>query len=340
MVLQAIWFALVGVLLAGYAVLDGFDLGVGILYPFVTRSRRDRAILRASVGPVWDGNEVWLLAAAGALFAAFPPVYATVFSGFYLALAVVLLALILRAVSFEFHAHDEAWRGLWDVTLFAGSLLPALLFGVAAGNIVRGVPLGAGGEFAGAFFTLLNPYALLCGVVGLVFFIQHGASWLAIKTHGDLRERVVAIRDTGQWAYTGLLGALALTTLLALPQRFAAAGASPAGWLGIVLTWGGVAAAIFFASQEADVMSLLGSSASIIGLVALWAAGIFPYLVPGLGTAGGLSAFSSSSSQLTLGVMLAITLVGLPIVLAYTVVVYRVFSGKALLDPEGSRKAL
>jgi cytochrome d ubiquinol oxidase subunit II len=329
--LQVIWFILIAVLLAGYAVLDGFDLGAGVLYPFIARNDEEKALVRDSVGPVWDGNEVWLLTGAGALFAAFPPVYATVFSGFYLALMLVLFALVFRAVSFEFRAQDPKWGGLWDWAFFGGSALPALLFGVAAGNIIRGVPLAAGGEYAGDFFLLLNPYALLCGVVGLVFFIEHGASWLCMKTFGDVRDRSAVIRRWGQYAYAGLMAVLAVTTYLVLPQRFAADVTSVFGWLGIVLAWGGVLGAIYFTSKDVDLWSFVASGASIVGLVVMWGAAIFPFLVPALGQPGGLSAFEVSSSQLTLTVMLIIAVIGVPVMLVYTAIVYRVFAGKTVV---------
>ena len=210
-VLGIIWFALVGVLFAGYAVFDGFDLGIGTLYPFLGKSEEDKAVMRASIGPVWDGNEVWLLTAGGALFAAFPAVYATVFSGFYLALMLVLFALIFRAVSFEFHAHDEAWGTVWDWAFFGGSALPSLLFGVAVGNIVLGVPLAVDGEFAGNFFTLLgiwngfNPFTLVIGVLGLSMILVQGASWLALKSEGDLYERAVKTRSLLAWVFVALV---------------------------------------------------------------------------------------------------------------------------------------
>ncbi len=328
--LQALWFILVAVLLAGYAVLDGFDLGVGVLYPFVAKTEEDKQIVRDSVGPVWDGNEVWLLTGGGALFAAFPPVYATVFSGFYLALMLVLFALIFRAISFEFRAKDPAWAGVWDWAFVIGSALPALLFGVAAGNIIRGVPLAPGGDFAGNFFTLLNPYALLCGVVGLVFFAMHGASWLAMKTSGDLRERVLPIRKWGGYAYAALLAVLTLTTYLVLPQRFFADVTGIFGWLGIVLVWGGAIGAIWLANNEVDLWSFVSSGASIAGLVVMWGAAIFPFLVPALGRPGGLSAFDVSSGALTLTVMTIIAVIGVPIMLVYTAMVYRVFRGKTV----------
>ena len=328
MTLQIIWFILLAVLFAGYAVLDGFDLGVGSLYLFVAKTETEKDIVRSSVGPVWDGNEVWLLTAGGALFAAFPAVYATVFSGFYLALMLVLFALIVRAVSFEFRAQDPAWGGLWDWCFFLGSVLPALLFGVAAGNIVRGIPLTPTGLYAAGFFELLNPYALVAGVTGLAFFIAHGAGWLALKTEGDLRARVVAILKPAQYAYVALLAVLALTTWLVLPQRFFAVLTSPAGWLGIALAWAGVIAAILFSGREKDRMAFYGASASVAGLVVMWAAAIFPNIVPSLGPGAPMSIFTVSSSQLTLTVMLIIALIGVPIMLAYTALVYSKFVGK------------
>ena len=185
MTLQIIWFVLVGVLLTGYAVLDGFDLGVGALYPFIAKTEGEKAVLRTSIGPVWDANEVWLLTGGGALFAAFPPVYATVFSGFYLALYLVLFSLIFRAVSVEWRAKDPAWAKLWDWAFFGGSILPALLFGVAVGNLVRGVPLNVQGEYAGTFLTLLNPYALLIGVT-LVAMMSTGAASARTTLNGAL----------------------------------------------------------------------------------------------------------------------------------------------------------
>jgi cytochrome d ubiquinol oxidase subunit II len=332
--LQIIWFILVAVLFAGYAVLDGFDLGVGALYPFIARTEAEKALVRDSVGPVWDGNEVWLLTAVGALFAAFPPVYATVLSGFYLPMMLVMFALIFRAVSFEFRAQDPAWGGLWDWAFSLGSMLPALLFGVAAGNIARGVRLTVGGLYAGTSLDLLNPYALLCGIVGLVFFVAHGASWLAVKTSGDLRDRVLPIRKYGQWAFAALLAVLALTTLLAAPQRFFADAASAFGWVGILLAWGGIIAAIVLAAMDVDLWSFIASGASVVGLVTMWAVAIFPYLVPALGPPGGLSVFTASSGQLTLTVMLIIAVIGVPLVVAYTALVYRVFRGKTIAHHE------
>src|SRR5680860_1662502 len=169
--LPTVWFVIISVLVAAYAALDGFDLGMGTLYPFLAQNGDERTALRRAVGPFWDGNEVWLLVAAGSLFAAFPPVYATVFSGFYLPLMLVVFALIFRVVSLEFRSHDPGWAKVWDMSFFAGSAVPAVLFGVVAGNLVRGIPLDPSGDYAGTSLALLNPYGLLAGVTGLALLL-------------------------------------------------------------------------------------------------------------------------------------------------------------------------
>ena len=194
--LGILWFVLIAVLICGYFVLDGFDLGAGVLYPFLARDERDRAVVRRAIGPVWDGNEVWLLTAGGALFAAFAPAYATSFSGFYLAIMLVLFGLIVRATALEFRAHDPAWAKLWDALFFVGSLLPALLFGVAVGNVVQGLPLNAAGDYTGTFFDLLSPFALSCGVLGLVHMLVQGSSWIALKAPqgSGLKARATILR--------------------------------------------------------------------------------------------------------------------------------------------------
>ena len=191
MALTDVWFLLIAVLWTGYLVLEGFDFGVGMLLPWVGRTEEDRRVAINTIGPVWDGNEVWLLVAGGATFAAFPEWYATLFSGFYLPLLVILVALILRGVAFEFRGKidDDGWRRHWDRAIVFGSVTPALLWGVALANVVRGVPLDGDHEYTGTLLTLLNPYALLGGVATLLLFAQHGAVFLALKTHGPVRER-------------------------------------------------------------------------------------------------------------------------------------------------------
>ncbi|MHB8869369.1 MAG: cytochrome d ubiquinol oxidase subunit II [Thermoleophilia bacterium] len=330
--LQLFWYALIGVLLAGYAVLDGFDLGVGVLYPFLPRDEAERRILRRSIGPVWDGNEVWLLTAGGALFAAFPPVYATVFSGFYLALILVLVGLIFRAVSLEFRAHDPAWARVWDAAFAGGSAVPALLFGVAAGNLVRGLPLSEDGEFAGTFFTLLNPFALLVGVLGLAMFAAHGAAWISYKSTGALRDRAARVRSVTHWLFTALLVAVTIAATVAAPEHVRSNLTEPLGWVALALLLGGLAYARLGMVRDRDRGAFLGSALGIVGLVGLWAVGSFPYLVLGLDGGPGLSAYTESSSDLALTVMLVVVLIGLPVVLAYTALVYRVFRGRVASD--------
>jgi len=333
--LGVLWFALVGVLLAGYALFDGFDLGVGALYPFLGKNDTDKRVMRSSIGPVWDGNEVWLLTGGGAIFAAFPAVYATVFSGFYLALMLVLFALIFRAVSFEFHAHDEAWRKLWDWAFFLGSALPALLFGVAAGNIVRGVPLDSAGEFTGTFFTLLNPYALVLGVLGLAMFVWQGAAWLAVKSEGGLHDRAVRTRSLWAWIFVVMVLLATVATFVFVPRAADQIMASPIAWLFLALLLVAMAWARFAHGGE-DLHSWYAASLAPLALVGLWAMSIFPRLVPALGDdALSLTIANSASSQLTLTVMTIIAVIGVPLVLFYIFIVYRAFAGKVRLGSGG-----
>ncbi|MEI7813937.1 MAG: cytochrome d ubiquinol oxidase subunit II [Coriobacteriia bacterium] len=333
--LGVLWFVLVGVLLAGYALFDGFDLGLGTLYPFLAKNDEDKQVVRSSIGPVWDGNEVWLLTGGGALFAAFPAVYATVFSGFYLALMLVLFALIFRAVSFEFYAHDKEWRRVWDWAFFLGSALPALLFGVAAGNIVRGVPLDAMGEFTGNFFTLLNPYALVLGVLGLVMFMWQGAAWLSVKSEGELYDRAVKTRSLMAWAFVVLVLLATVVTFLLVPRAASLILAGPVGWaflalLLISMAWGR------FVHGGKDLHSWYAASLAPLALVGLWAVSIFPRLVPAINDdALSLDIANSASSQLTLTVMAIIAAIGVPLVLFYIFLVYRIFAGKVRLGDEG-----
>jgi cytochrome bd ubiquinol oxidase subunit II len=328
MTLQIIWFVLVGVLLAGYAVLDGFDLGVGALYPFIAKTDAEKAVLRTSIGPVWDANEVWLLTGGGALFAAFPPVYATVFSGFYLALYLVLFSLIFRAVSIEWRSKDPAWAKLWDGAFFVGSALPALLFGVAAGNIGLGVPLAASGEYAGNFFTLLNPFALLIGVFGLVAFVAQGASWAALKSSGELNVRAAKVRGIAVLATAGVAVVVTAVTAFVAPARFSAVLGSPVGWLFVLLLVAGLGVAVWAGRAGKERFAFYGTSLTLAAMVGVWASAIFPAMVPSLGPGEALTIYNASSSQLTLTVMLIIAIIGVPIVLAYKALVYSRFRGK------------
>jgi cytochrome d ubiquinol oxidase subunit II len=332
--LNTIWFFLIGVLIAGYAVLDGFDLGVGVLHLFA-RDEEERGKHVAAIGPVWDGNEVWLLTGGGALFAAFPVVYATVFSGFYLALMLLLVALIARAVALEFRnaVASPRWARAWDWAFGLGSLVPALLFGVAVGNVLRGVPIGPGAAWQGSFLGLLNPYSILVGLVSLVFFVMHGALYLRMKTDGPLADRLGAWAFRAWTVFVLLYGLATLATRLVSPFLFDGAGANPLFWL---LTAVLVAAIFTTAAATRRVRSglaFLASSATIVTMILLAAVNMYPRLVPARpDLANSLTIYNASSSPLTLKTMLVIALIGMPFVLGYTIVIYRVFKGKVQVE--------
>lgn len=334
--LPTIWFLLIGVLILGYALLDGFDLGVGVLHPFVARTDRERRTAMATIGPVWDGNEVWLLTAGGALFAAFPRVYATVFSGFYLAMVLLLVGLILRAVALEFRDREEGpgWRTAWDAAFFVGSFLPALLLGVALGNVVRGLPLTDGGTYEGGLVGLLNPFSLLTGLVGLAMFVLHGAIWLALRTYGALQARARRAA-VGGWLAFGI-GALALTGLAAveIPDRFAGF-ANPAAWL-VPATLGLALVGVGIALRAGRFgWAFIASGVAIAAELGLVGLALYPDLVPSTGPGASLTVTNAASSELTLTVMLAIALIGMPLVLAYTAYVYRTVWGKVVVEEGG-----
>ena len=332
--LNTVWFALVGVLLTGYVVLDGFDFGVGMLHLLVARRDEERRVLLNAIGPVWDGNEVWLITGGGALFAAFPNVYATVFSGFYLALMLLLCALIFRAVAIECRSkHDSPrWRACWDFAFAAGSTVAALLLGVAMGNLARGVPIGADGEFAGSFLGLLNPYALALGATTVVLFALHGALYLVLKTGGELQARVRRWVAPLSAVFGVCFVGVTLATASGAPRLIEAFGRAP--WLNAVLA--AVVAAILAiplaTKRGKEFVAFLASATMIAGLMLLFAAGTYPNLVfSNPSPVHSLTAFNASSSPKTLSVMLTIALIGMPLVIAYTAGIYWVFRGKVKL---------
>lgn len=332
--LQITWFLLIGLLLAVYAVLDGFDLGVGF-WSLFAGTEEERKALTGAIGPHWDGNEVWLLLGGGALFAAFPRVYATVFSGMYLALILVLFALILRAVSLEYGAQKESphWRKAWNWCFGLGSALPALLFGVALGNILRGLPLDADANFTGSFFSLLNPYALLCGLICFFMMAFHGALFAALKTEGEPHDKALGQASFSWIVYFVLLIAGLLVTFFAQPHLMANFRKAPVLWLLPVLVIAAVIVARAMLAKGKIGAAFTASAVSIIAIAATIWAWLFPYLVPALHEGGkSLSIYDSSSSKLTLTVMLILAVIGVPIVLAYTIWSYRAFRGKVALD--------
>jgi cytochrome bd ubiquinol oxidase subunit II len=333
--LNIIWFGLIGVLLTGYAILDGFDLGVGALH-LLTRKDEHRRLMINAIGPVWDGNEVWLVTGGGALFAAFPEVYATVFSGFYLAFMLVLCVLIFRAVAIEFRSKLPMawWRRMWDVSFSVASIGLSILLGVAFGNIIWGVPLDSQREFAGSFLGLLHPYALLVGVTTLALFMMHGAIYTALKTEGELHEIARGWINNTIIFFVICYGLTTMTTLLYLPHMSQHMRDYPIFFAVPVLTMLAVANIPREIHHGSDFLAFLSSGATMVGLMTLVAIGIFPYLVlsrpsPELS----LTIYNAASSAQTLRIMLTIALIGVPIVLAYTGSIYYVFRGKVKLDP-------
>ena len=332
--LQIVWYALFMTLIVGYAILDGFDLGVGVLSLF-NRSDDERRLYINAVAPVWDGNEVWLLTAGGALFAAFPPVYATVFSGLYLALMLVLVGLIARAVSMEFRGRvaSPGWRQLWDRVFGVGSLLPALLFGVAVGNILRGLPLTAGGEFAGRFIDLLNPFSLLIGALGLTMFVMHGALYMALKSGGDLRERMLRTALNAWTVWVILYVVAVLVGFFEAPYLVDRTLGSAWFWGPFFVFIGALLYLPMTIRAGQALRAMIVSSTAVLTLIAQAASGLYPTLVPARNAPElSLTIANSSSSATTLWTMLVIALLGMPVVLAYTIYVYRVFKGKVALD--------
>jgi cytochrome d ubiquinol oxidase subunit II len=334
--LNMVWFLLVGILLIGYAILDGFDFGVGIVHLFTKGEERRRININA-IGPVWDGNEVWLLTGGGALFAAFPVVYATVFSAFYLALMLLLLALILRAVSFEFRSkfYSPGWRTGCDWAFGLGSLVPAVLLGVALGNILRGIPIDGTGTFIGTFVGLLNPYSIAVGLLSLALFLMHGTIYLAMKTTNDHRDWIARWITPSWIAFVILYAVATLGTFFEAGFLFQGMLTNPLFWLLILLLFGGVIYIPIAANGGSYFKAFIASSILIAAMIGLAAVSLFPRLVPSnINLANSLTVYNASSTQRTLGTMLIIALIGMPIVIGYTVFVYRVFKGKVILSKE------
>ena len=368
-ILRLIWWGLLGVLLIGFALTDGFDLGVGALLPFVARTDSERRVVINSIGPVWEGNQVWFILGGGAIFAAWPPLYALSFSGFYIAMFVVLAALILRPVGFKYRSKRDSktWRSGWDWALFVGGFVPALIFGVALGNVLQGVPyhladgiegpyllpIYEGGAFA-KFFGLLNPFALLAGGVSVAMLVMHGAAWLRLKTDGMIAERArkagvgaalvafAAYLLAGVWLAVGVdayafAGEVAangpsnplLSEVTKGGSWMAAYAVRP--WIAIapILGLGGMAMAGLGLLRGAGGSTLIWSSAAIFGVISSVGLTMFPFILPSrTNPASSLTVWDASSSQQTLFVMLVVSLIFVPLIVAYTSWVYKVLWGK------------
>ena len=337
MTLNDIWFILFVVIITGYLILDGFDLGVGILHLLVAKTDTERRLSLNSIGPIWDGNEVWLVTGGGVLFAAFPLAYASLFSGFYLAMMLVLLVLILRTVAIEFRSKRQApgWRQFWDVVFSVSSLLIALLFGVAFGNIIAGVPLDADGNIVMSLLELLTPFPLLVGVTAVAMMAMHGAIYLILKTEDELQKRVLT------WLPRMMLLFFALNTLVVaavfLFQKQAMENYNNTLLLGVFPTIALVALIVawWLVRNGKYLGGFVASGAMIALLLFSGAIGVYPnLLISTIDTANNLTVDNAASAENTLQVMLVIALIGMPFVLAYTAGVYYFFRGKVELSAE------
>ncbi|MCB2205137.1 cytochrome d ubiquinol oxidase subunit II [bacterium] len=331
--LNTFWFILMGALLTGYAILDGFDLGVGILHLFVKKDE-ERRLLMNSIGPLWDGNEVWLVTFGGALFAAFPHAYATAFSGFYLPFMLLLFALIFRAVSMEFRSKQEMrwWRQMWDVSFTGASTLATFLFGVAVGNMMKGLPIGPDMEYTGGLFNLLGPFPLLTGVLAVATFAMHGSIYLYLKTEGNLQKRIQRWMWTTFGVFLVLYMLTTMATLVMLPSAVKNFQEIPWAWVVVVLNVLAIAnipRAIYLGKPG---YAFISSAATIAALTFLFGFDLFPnMIVSSIDPAYNLTIYNAASSQKTLGIMRWIAILGMPFVLSYTVAIYWIFRGKTKL---------
>jgi cytochrome d ubiquinol oxidase subunit II len=339
--LSDLWFIAIAVLWSGYFVLEGFDFGVGILLPFLSRGDdTSRRVMINTIGPVWDGNEVWLLTAGGATFAAFPAWYAAMFSAFYLPLLIILVALIIRGVAFEYRGKrgGDRWRRGWDVAIFLGSLVPALLWGVAFGNIVRGIPLNAAEHFTGNFFTFLNPYALLGGVTTLALFTLHGALFLALKTTGELRMRAnAAAAAVAVVAIVAGAGFLAWTSASYRAPGSYGGATSATGIASVALA--ALAAVTLIGAALAnragrEGVAFTANAVAILAAVASLFTALYPRVLPStISPAYSLTTANAASAAKTLAIMTVVACIFLPLVLAYQAWTYWVFRKRVSAPP-------
>lgn len=362
--LRLIWWALLGILLIGFAIMDGFDLGAATLLPFVGRTDAERRVVINTVGPVWEGNQVWFILGGGAIFAAWPPLYAVAFSGFYLAMFLVLFALILRPVAFKFRSKIEhpAWRRAWDWALFVGGFVPSLIFGVAFGNVLQGVPFRFDETlrmtYEGTLFGLLNPFALLCGLVSVAMLVMHGGAWLALKAAEPVAARAITFMRlaaialialfavAGLWVAIGVDGYAIVGTVVRdgpsnplLKQVARASGTWMANYgeqpwtlAAPALAFLGALGVIALSGLRRPGLTLLSSGLAVAGVIATAGLSVFPFLLPSsLDPSASLTVWDASSSRLTLAIMLGATVVFLPLIIAYTAWVYRVLRGRVTL---------
>jgi len=335
--LNTTWFFLVALLIGGYAALDGFDLGVGVIHLF-SKSEKARLIHLKAIGPVWDGNEVWLLTGGGALFAAFPIVYAQVFSGFYLAFTLLVLTLILRAVSMEFRAQFDSpqWKKLWDIMFGIGSLTPALLFGIAVGNILKGLPIQADGSLDIPFIALLNPYAIIIGLTGLFMQVMHGAAYLAVKTEDDVQENAIKWLN-GTWIVFVVTYVIAtIYTIFIARYLFEGNLSNPLFWIFFITLLVSIGYIPISVKSGKFHLTMTATTLTTLSIIGITAVSMFPVMVPSsLDFANSFTIYNACSTPKTLKTMLIIALTGMPLVVGYTFYVYYIFRGKVQIDSDG-----
>ncbi len=363
--LKLIWWLFVGVLLVGFAITDGFDLGIGALLPFVGRNDAERRVIINSIGATWEGNQVWFVTAGGAIFAAWPIVYATAFSGFYIALMLTLFALFFRPVGFDYRSKvaDPRWRSAWDWGLFAGGFVPALIFGVAFGNLLQGVPFSFDNDmrvtYTGSFWQLLNPFGLLAGVVSLTMLLMHGSIYLQIRTEGVIAQRarritwmtgalfLLAFSVAGVWIMNGIDGYRIVSMLSAnvasIPldktvEKVAGAWMNnyhshPLLWLAPLLGIAGALLAIVLSGAKKPIMAFIASAIMLTGVIFTAGIAMFPFIMPSSSDPrSSLTIWDSVSSHMTLQIMFWVVLIFLPLILGYTAWVYSVLRGKITVE--------
>ncbi|CTQ54047.1 Cytochrome d ubiquinol oxidase subunit 2 [Roseibium album] len=360
--LKVIWWVLLGVLLIGFAVMDGFDMGVGALLPFVAETDIERRVVINTIGPTWEGNQVWFILAGGAIFAAWPPLYAISFSGFYLAMFVVLAAMILRPVAFKYRSKrpDPSWRTAWDWALFTGSFVPALVFGVAVGNVLLGVPFSLDNDlrmtYEGSFFGLFSPFSLLCGLLSVAMLVMHGAVWLVMRASGDIAKRarlfgtVAAISGIilfalgGYLVYSGYVEGFRITSdvdpnMQANPlakQAVIEAGAWMNNYTAYPYLWAipglgfvGLIGTLLLLQTRLEMLIFPFSKTAVSGIIATVGISMFPFILPSsVQPEASLTVWDASSTHRTLFNMLVATAIFLPLILVYTAWVYKVLWGK------------
>jgi len=360
--LRLIWWALMGVLLIGFALTDGYDMGVAALLPWVARSDAERRMVINTVGPHWEGHQVWFITGGGAIFAAWPFVYAVSFSGFYLAMFVVLASLILRPVGFKYRSKrdDKAWRTRWDYALFVGGFVPVLVFGVAVGNVLSGAPFRLDSDlrsfYEGSFFGLFTPFTLLCGLLSLAMLVLHGSAWITLrvergpvharaKLFGMIAGLASIVLFAAGWAFVAFtnLGYRIVSTvdplgqsnpLRTISEPFAGAWLANYGthpWMVVapVLGFAGAVLALFGIGRNSEALAFTGSSLSTVGIIATVGLSMFPYILPSsIDVHSSLTVWNASSTAKTLGIMVFVTVILLPIVLAYTSWAMKVMWGR------------